>query len=98
VTSNGDSSIPHHNTHTVSSGNDVPLAVLWRLQLNDSRIACRVYRDGGRLQLCVESATAVIVREPFELEPRAMARARMLRENLKRRGWVDDPAPESPVR
>jgi hypothetical protein len=73
----------------VSSGS-VPVAVLWRLQLNDSHIACRVYRDGGRLQLCVESATAVIVREPFDLEPRAVARARMLRENLKRRGWSDE--------
>jgi hypothetical protein len=76
----------------VSSANHVPVAVLWRLQLNGSRIACRVYRDGARLQLCVESATAVIVREPFELEPRAVARARMLRENLKRRGWIDAPA------
>ena len=76
----------------MSSANDVPVAVLWRLQLNDSRIACRIYRAGARLHLCVESATAVIVREPFELEPRAVARARMLRENLKRRGWVDEPA------
>jgi hypothetical protein len=80
----------------VNSANEVPLAVLWRLQLNDSRIACRVYRDGGRLQLCVESATAVIVREPFELEPRAVARARLLRENLKRRGWIDEPAASRP--
>ena len=69
--------------------NDAPLAVLWQLRLNGSRIWCRVYRDGATLQLCVESATAVIVREPFELEPRAVARARTLRENLKRRGWSD---------
>jgi hypothetical protein len=78
----------------VSSGNHVPVAVLWRLQLNGSHIVCRVYRDGARLQLCVESPTAVIVREPFELEPRAVARARMLCESLKRRGWVDGPHPD----
>jgi hypothetical protein len=75
----------------VSIRDDVPLAVLWRLQLNDSRIMCRVYRDGAGLRLCVESPTAVIVQEPFEIEPRAVARARLLCETLKRRGWLDDP-------
>ena len=79
----------------MSRRDGIPLAVLWELRLNQSHIACRVYRDGARLQLCVESPTAVIVREPFEFEPRAVARARMLRENLKRRGWIDEPAPST---
>ncbi len=74
----------------MSSPGHAPLAVLWRLRLNDDRIACRVYREGTTLQLCVESPSAVIVREPFELEPRALARARMLRANLERRGWSED--------
>jgi hypothetical protein len=74
----------------VSSLDHAPLAILWRLRLNDNRIACRVYREGATLHLCVESPSAVIVREPFELEPRALARARMLRANLERRGWSED--------
>lgn len=32
---------------------------------------------------------AVIVEEPFDLEPRAVARAHALREALKRRGWKE---------
>jgi hypothetical protein len=55
-------------------------------------LACCVYRDGiGLLQLRVESPTALIVCEPFELQPRAVARAHALRESLKRRGWIDRP-------
>jgi hypothetical protein len=34
------------------------------------------------------------VAEPFDLQPRAMARAKALRESLKRRGWRDDPPAE----
>ena len=67
------------------------MAVLWRLRMNDSQIMCRVYRDGGGLRLCVESPSAVIVQEPFAMEPRAVARARMLRDILKRQGWRDVP-------
>jgi hypothetical protein len=74
----------------VRSLDDAPLAVLWRLRLDDNRISCGVYRTGTVLHLCVESPKAVIVREPFEFEPRAVARARLLCENLKRRGWRED--------
>jgi hypothetical protein len=81
----------------VSSRDQPPLAVLWRLRLNDNRIACRVYRNGATLQLCVESPSAVIVRERFELEPRALARARMLRANLERRGWSEDTVSTGPA-
>jgi hypothetical protein len=63
------------------------VATLWQLAWNDERLSCAVYRDGKLLQLCVESATAVIVAEEFDLQPRALARAHALRDSLKRRGW-----------
>ena len=66
-----------------------PLAVLWQLQWNDNRLLCAVYRSASGLQLRVESAMAVIVDEPFVIEPRALARAHMLRDDLIRRGWSD---------
>jgi hypothetical protein len=67
-----------------------PLATLWRLAWNGDRLACVVYRGGdGRLQLRVEVAETVIVDEHFELQPRMLARARALREALKRRGWEE---------
>ena len=37
----------------------------------------------------VESPTAVILSEAFELQPRSFARTRALRASLKRRGWQD---------
>ena len=67
------------------------VATLWQLAWTDNSVlACCVYRDGaGRLELRVQSASALIVREPFEIQPRAVARAHALRESLKRSGWVD---------
>ena len=73
----------------MSDRRDKPLAVLWELQWNDNRLLCAVYRSASGLQLRVESAMAVIVDEPFVIEPRALARAHMLRDDLKRRGWSD---------
>lgn len=67
----------------------MPLAVLWELEWNGSRVSCAVYRRPEGLELCVESPSAVIVSEPFAIEPRALARAQMLRDRLKRRGWKD---------
>ena len=66
-----------------------PLATLWQLAWNDDRVFCTVYRCGTGLQLRVESATSVIVTEPFDLQPRALARTQALRASLKRRGWQD---------
>jgi hypothetical protein len=66
------------------------VATLWELAwIDDSVLACSVYRLEGGMQLRVESATALIVCEPFELQPRAVARAHALRVSLMRRGWVD---------
>jgi hypothetical protein len=57
--------------------------------LNDDRVFCTVYRNAAGLQLRVESPTAVIVSEPFELQPRTFARTEALRDSLRRRGWQD---------
>jgi hypothetical protein len=66
-----------------------PVATLWQLAMNDDRLVCTVYRCHDGLQLRVESATTVIVSEPFELQPRTLARSQALRASLKRRGWQE---------
>jgi hypothetical protein len=73
----------------VNDAGDTPLAVLWELEWSENRLVCAVYRRATGLQLRVESATAVIVSEPFVIEPRALARAQKLRDDLKRRGWSE---------
>ena len=73
----------------MSNAGETPLAVLWELEWNENRLVCAVYRRANGLQLRVESARAVIVSEPFVIEPRALARAQALREDLKRRGWTE---------
>ena len=65
------------------------VALLWQLAWNEDRLWCSVYRQQGQLHLTVESTMAVIVEEPFDLEPRALARAQALRLALKRRGWTE---------
>jgi hypothetical protein len=54
-----------------------------------------VYQSAEGMQLRLESATGVIMSEPFEMQPRAFARTRALRESLKRRGWRE--AEKKPV-
>ena len=68
-----------------------PVATLWQLMWNDARLLCTVHRDTDGLQLRLESPTAVIFSEPFELQPRMFARTQLLRESLKRRGWSEPP-------
>jgi len=65
--------------------------MLWQLAWNDDRLWCSVYRKRDRLELTVESKKAIIVTEPFDVEPRAVARAQALRDALKRRGWKEAP-------
>lgn len=79
----------------MSNAGETPLAVLWELTWNENRLVCAVYRRTNGLQLRVESAKAVIVSEPFVIEPRALARAQALRDDLKRRGWTESTHPES---
>ena len=66
-----------------------PVATLWQLALAKDRLFCTVYRNGAGLQLRLESATAVIMSEPFDLQPRMMAKTQALRDSLKRRGWQE---------
>ena len=70
-------------------GDARPVATLWRLALNDDRLFCTIYRHDDGFQLRVESATTVILTEPFELQPRTFARTQALRASLKRRGWKE---------
>jgi hypothetical protein len=64
-----------------------PVATLWQLAWDDDRLACVVYRSTDGLQMRLESPTAIILSEPFDLQPGAIARMQALRESLKRRGW-----------
>jgi hypothetical protein len=73
---------------------------LWHLTWNDpatavngvaaERVSCVVYHGAKGMELRIESETRVILAEPFDMQPRAMARTRALRESLKRRGWKED--------
>lgn len=68
-----------------------PIATLWELQWNDDRLACVIYRRGRELRLELESREATILSEPFELQPRMVARSRALHRSLRRRGWLELP-------
>jgi hypothetical protein len=70
-----------------------PVATLWQLALKEDQLFCTVYRHGDGFQLRLESTTAVILIEPFELQPRMLARTEALRASLKRRGWQDALSP-----
>jgi hypothetical protein len=64
-----------------------PVATLWKLSWDESRLSCLVYRTPEGMRLTIESADAVILSERFDLQPRELARACALRDALKRRGW-----------
>ena len=65
------------------------ISTLWNLTFNEQQLRCVVYRGVDGLELRLESPTGVILSEPFDMEPRALARTRALRESLKRRGWQE---------
>jgi hypothetical protein len=69
------------------------MTTLWRLAWNDDQLSCVVYRGDDGLQLRLESKKAVILSQPFEMRPRALARLKTLRESLKRRGWRESEKP-----
>ena len=66
------------------------VATLWQLALNGNQLSCVVYRTETSFELSIESPTAVVIAEPFDLQPRALARAQALRDALKRRGWSEE--------
>jgi hypothetical protein len=83
---------PHHgcasNVATVpTKPRPERIATLWQLEWKSDRLTCTVYRRGDDLQMRLETKSAVIVDIPFELRPRTVARMRVLRDSLKRRGW-----------
>ena len=63
------------------------VTTLWNLIFEGSRVSCAVYHGVNGMELRVESPTGVILTEPFDMQPRAMARTKMLRKSLMRRGW-----------
>ena len=69
---------------------DGPIATLWNLTFNEQQLRCVVYRGVNGLELRLESPAGVILVEPFDMEPRALARTKALRESLKRRGWQEE--------
>jgi hypothetical protein len=64
-----------------------PIAVLWRVAWDDNQLACAVYCGSSGMELRLESNGGTIISEPFDLQPRTLARAQRLRASLLRRGW-----------
>lgn len=75
----------------LTPGESRPIATLWHLAWNDDRLSCVVHRTPAGMALQIQSADSVVITERFELQPRALARARALRAALMRRGWRDVP-------
>jgi len=71
------------------------VATLWDLMFNGNRVSCVVYQRAHGMELRVESPAGIILSEPFDMQPRALARTRALRESLKRRGWSETTNPKS---
>jgi len=70
---------------------DVRVSTLWNLTFNEQQLRCVIYRSANGMELRLESPAGVILAEPFDMEPRTLARTRALRESLKRRGWEENP-------
>ena len=68
------------------------IATLWQLAWNGNHLSCVVNRTEHGFELSVESPTAVVITERFDLQPRAVSRANALRDALRRRGWTEPPA------
>ena len=81
-----------HNTGVPALNEVRPVATLWQLALKDDRLFLTVYRNEEGLQLQLESRTAVILTEAFDMQPRMLARTQALRNSLKRHGWTDPPS------
>ena len=79
-----------HNTRTVFTPRGARrIATLWTLACKDDQLSCIVYRTPRGMQLTLQSDQRPILSEPFDLEPRTLARAAALRDSLKRRGWTE---------
>jgi hypothetical protein len=69
---------------------DGRVTTLWNLMFHEARVSCVVYRGAQGMELRLESAAGVIMTEPFDMQPRAFARTKALRESLMRRGWLEE--------
>jgi hypothetical protein len=69
-----------------------PIAVLWRLAWDHNQLACAVYGSGSGMELRLEANGGTIMSEPFDLQPRSVARTQALRASLLRRGWQHAPS------
>jgi hypothetical protein len=80
---------------------DGHISTLWHLRFNQQQLRCVVYRGVDGMELRLESPAGVILVEPFDMEPRSLARTKALRDSLKRRGWREEnpktqiPSPKS---
>jgi hypothetical protein len=61
--------------------------MLWDLAWNDERVSCAVYKAGRGLEMRLESGSKTIFIEPFQIQPRSLARVEALKRSLERRGW-----------
>ena len=78
------------NTGTVTIVDDArPVTTLWQLGLEQNRLFCTIYRNSTGFELRIETASTVILTEPFDMQPRLLARTQQLRAALKRRGWQE---------
>src|SRR5258705_154313 len=71
----------------MTTSHEGAVATLWKLMFKEDRGTCAVYHGTHRMGLRVESQSGVILSEPFDMQPRVLARTRALRESLLRRGW-----------
>ena len=65
------------------------LATLWTLAWDKDRLTCAIHRTDTGLRLTIETGDAEVLSEGFDFTPRALSRAKALREALTRRGWID---------
>jgi len=84
------SSFEGDNSPAMTIPRDGRTSTLWNLILNDNRVSCVVYHGPNGMELRIESAKGTILTEPFDMQPRSMARTRALRKSLKRRGWKEE--------
>ena len=66
-----------------------PVTTLWQLGLEENRLFCTIYRNSAGFELRLETGSTVILTEPFDMQPRLLARTQQLRAALKRRGWQE---------
>jgi hypothetical protein len=57
---------------------DGVVSTLWNLTFNQQHLRCVVYRSVNGMELRLESPAGVILTEPFDMEPRALAKTKAL--------------------